>query len=491
MRTNAAVRPSVKNSATNWFGPSGWARIATGVHASLPRTTAFAGTSVGDIQMDRGTTTPGKYCVWSVSIRTLAPQSALSANIDWYTSANVYIGTSNGPDYDITGSTTARIVSGVGLAPANTDTARPNLVGVDTGGAQLTGLLIEFYDTLTDANNALASHALASYYFDGDGNGAGATGSDYAWTGTNGSSTSTYTFSVSPVLAATLASPVGHLVTQRVTTAALSAVLASPLAVIGFIATVRYDEVRGRVRIHASGIAPEVVRVVVSSRRLGASRWTEVRGGRVGVTDGSMVRTVDDYEFVAGEGVEYLIQALSSQEGQPDVVVQTRTAQIADTRDEVWVKFIATPYKNKRVILTDWSKVSRKSRVALYEVATSPQPVAVTDVHTGRQFSVDVVTHTLADRDALDASLGTGVPVYFQTPTSIACPSVYAVIGDYEYGRPARKSLRSVFTIQLIEIAAPPPTVVGAGLTYGVLKTQYGSYGDLRDAVPSYAELGS
>src|SRR5262249_23150537 len=157
--------------------------------------------------------------------------------------------------------------------------------------------------------------ALVSYYFDGDGDGAGRTGADYAWTGTNGSSASTFTFSVSPVLAAALASPVGHLVANRHTTAALSATLASPLRVIGFLATVRYDDLRGRVRVHASGIAASVLRVVVSSRRLGTSRWREVRGGRVGVTDGAMVRTVDDYEFVAGEGVEYKIDALSSAEG--------------------------------------------------------------------------------------------------------------------------------------------------------------------------------
>lgn len=492
MRTNLAVRPSVKNSATNWFGPVGWARITVGVHATLPRTTAFAGSSAGDLQIDRSDVTPGKWVVYSASIRFVAA-NIVRTNIDWYTSGGVYLSTTSGNLYNQAGGTTARVVSGVGLVPsgAGSGGARPNITGF-TGSAQITGLLVEQYDTEAEATAALADHATAAHYFDGDGNGVGASGADYAWTGTSGSSTSTYTFEVSPVLAGLLPAPVGHLVTQREALGfELTGTLPAPLGSIGLFVTTRYDETRGRIRVSASGVAPDVVRVVVSSRRLGTARWTEVRGGRVAVADGAMVRTVDDYEFTAGEGVEYRLQALSSAEGEPDVIVQTRTAQIPDTLDEVWIKFIATPYRNKRVVLTDWSEVSRKSRVALYDVTGRPQPTAVTDVHTGRQFTVDLVAHTLADRDALDASLGTGVPVFFQSPTSIPCPSMYAVVGDYSYRRPgsSRRSRRSVFTVQLVEISAPPPSVVGAGLTYGVLATQYGSYGDLHGAVDSYAEL--
>jgi hypothetical protein len=492
VRTNLATRPSVKNSATQWFGPSGWARIAAGVHASLPRTTAFAGTTAGDVQMDRADAVPGKWMVYSISGRFVAP-STVRTNIDWYTSGGTYLSTTNGNLYDQAGSTTARMVSGVGQVPvdAGDDGMRPNITGVD-GSMQLTGLLIEQYDSEAEATAALASHVDPAYYFDGDGNGVGVTGSDYAWVGTNGSSLSTYTFSVSPVLAGPLASPVGYIVAHRNAKGfALAGPLPSPVGVIGLFVTVSYDPTRGRVRVKATGLDPSVVRVVVSSRRAGTSRWTEVRGGRVAVDDeGAMVRTVDDYEFVAGEGVEYRLVALSSAEGAPDIVVQQRIASISDTEETNWIKFIATPYRNRRVVLTDWSEVSRKSRVALYDVVGRSQPVAVTDVHTGRQFSVDLVAHTLAEREALDTALGTGVPVFFQTPTSIACPSIYAVIGDYSYKRPARRSLRSIVTVQLIEISPPPPSVVGAGLTYRILGTQYGAYADLHAAVDTYAELG-
>lgn len=481
-RTNLAIRPSVKSSATNWFGPSGWVRIAAGVHASLPRTTAFAGTTAGDVQTDRATCVPGKWYVYSIAGRFVSASSGVFASTHWYTAGGVFLSADDGNEYSQAGGTTRRLVSGAVQAPVDADTIRPNLFGVDAS-AQFTALIIEQFDDEASALAAITSHEDGTAYFDGDSSGA-------VWTGTNGSSTSTLTVDEPVTLSAALTSPVGHIITHRITSAVLTATLASPLAVIGLFVTVSYDPARGRVRVKATGLAPEVVRVVISSRRLGTSRWAEVRGGRVAVAAGSMVRTVDDYEFVAGEGVEYRLVALSSVEGVPDVVVQQRIAGITDTVDAVWLKFIATPYRNRKVILTDWSEVSRKSRVALYDVTNRAQPVAVTDVHTGRQFTVDLVAHTLAERDALDAALGTGVPVYFQTPTSIPCPSIYAVIGDYSYRRPAAHSLRSILTVQLIEVSPPPPSVVGSGLTYQVLGTQYGAYADLRDAVETYAELG-
>jgi hypothetical protein len=347
-RTNLAIRPAVKNSATNWFGPSGWARIATGVHASLPRTTAFAGSSVGDIQMDRGACTPGLWYVWSVSIRCISPSAAMSANIDWYNGASVYLSTSNGPDYDVTGGTTTRVVSGVGLAPTGAATARPNLTGVD-GSAQITGLLIEEYASEAAATAALSAHATAAYYFDGDGDGVGNTGAAYAWTGTNGSSTSTTTVGAVP----TASVPFG-------------AMGITGLGAPGYPRqrgrAVRGDADRHRADRHrdlrrAARPGPDqggraqatVVRVIVYSRPAGTGRWTEVRGGRVAVTAGALERPVDDYEYRGGSAMEYRIRALASAENAPDDIVQTKILTATGIPDVFWLKFIASPYLNRRV----------------------------------------------------------------------------------------------------------------------------------------------
>jgi len=491
-RTNLAIRPSVKNSATNWFGPSGWARIATGVHASLPRTTAFAGSSTGDIQMDRGACTPGKWYVWSASIRCISPSSAMSANIDWYNGASSYLSTSNGPDYDVTGGTTTRVVSGVGLAPAGAATARPNLTGVD-GSAQLTALLIEEYATEADATAALAAHATAAYYFDGDGDGVGNTGVAYAWTGTNGSSTSTSTAGSVPTaridFAAMGITGLGH----RGIHASAVVDFAPMRIATGLIATATYDGRRGRVRVKAVGLSSNVVRVVVWHRPVGTGRWTEVRGGRVAVIAGAFQRPVDDYEYRGGADMEYRIQALASPENSPDDIVQTKILTVTGIPDVFWLKFIASPYLNRRVKFHKFSDVGRQAKNSTFSVRGRKGPVQITDVHDGRAMSIQLVTFTTEERDGLDEALSSGAPILFQAPNSHACPTMYAVVGDYSW-RPLsalEERFHALFTIPLTEADAPPPSIVGVGLTWATIVTQYGTWQELADTVDSWRELMS
>jgi hypothetical protein len=491
-RTNLAIRPAVKNSATSWFGPSGWARIATGVHASLPRTTAFAGSSVGDIQMDRGACTPGLWYVWSVSIRCVSPSAAMSANIDWYNGASVYLSTSNGPDYDITGSTTTRVVSGVGLAPTGAATARPNLTGVD-GSAQITGLLIEEYASEAAATAALAAHATAAYYFDGDGDGVGNTGAAYAWTGTNGSSTSTTTVGAVP----TASVPFGAMGITGLGHRGIHASAAVPFGAMriatGLIATATYDGRRGRVRIKVVGLSATVVRVIVYSRPVGTGRWSEVRGGRVAVIAGALERPVDDYEYRGGSAMEYRIRALASAENAPDDIVQTKILTVTGIPDVFWLKFIASPYLNRRVKFHRFSDVGRRSKNATYSVRGRVGPVQVTDVHDGREMSIQLVTKTVEEREGLDQALQLGAPILFQSPASHACPTMYAVVGDYSW-RPLSAlegRFHALFTIPLTEADAPPLSIVGVGLTWSVLTQQYGTWEELTDSVDSWRELMS
>ena len=82
-RRNHNIVPACKVDATYWFGPSGWAR-STGMHASMARTTGFAGTVAGDVQPGRAEGVyDGKYVVWSCDFRAVSP-NVVSANIDWY-----------------------------------------------------------------------------------------------------------------------------------------------------------------------------------------------------------------------------------------------------------------------------------------------------------------------------------------------------------------------------------------------------------------------
>jgi hypothetical protein len=490
-RTNLAIRPSVKVNATNWFGASGWARIAAGVHASLPRTTAFAGTTVPcDVQADRGAVTPGKWYVYSISVRFVGA-STVTTNIDWYTGASSYIETTDGNIYNQAGGTTRRLVSGVGQAPATAATIRPNIVGFDAE-AQLTALLIEEYDSEAEATAALAAHETAAHYFDGDGDGVGNTGAPWAWTGTDGQSTSTSTADITPSASVPFAamSITGAGIRESFGSAAVNF---GPMSITtGLIATAIYDDRRGRVRVNATGLPETVIRAVVSSRPLGKSRWTEVRGGRIAVEDEAFVRPVDHYEYPGGGvAMQYRIVALSSAENQPDAVVQTKIIQATEIGDDVWLKFIAAPYLNRKVHLHSWSEVTRESKNATYQVRGRVGPVAVTDVHDARAFTIQIITATIADRDALDNALSLGAPIYLQTPTSIPCPTIYAVIGSYGWRSLNETSTRSLFTIPLTEVSAPPPSIVGVGLTWSIVTDSYGDWAEVGDTFASWLELMS
>jgi hypothetical protein len=76
----------------------------------------------------------------------------------------------------------------------------------------------------------------------------------------------------------------------------------------------------------------------------------------------------------------------------------------------------------------------------------------------------------------LDTALRSGLPCYLQVPEGINTPSMYAVIGDYSAEAPALRSRRNVFTIPLIEVAAPPPSIVSPRATWTSLLAEYASW---------------
>jgi hypothetical protein len=156
-----------------------------------------------------------------------------------------------------------------------------------------------------------------------------------------------------------------------------------------------------------------------------------------------------------------------------------------------WLKFIASPYLNRRIRIHDWSEVARKSKNATYSVRGRKGPVSVTDVHDGRSFTVQLTTNTVEERDALDAALSNGAPVLFQTPDSISCPTMYAVVGDYGWRSLSRLPgrYRALFTIPLTEADAPPLSIVGVGLTWATVVAQYATWQELVDSVDTWQEL--
>lgn len=489
-RQNLAIVPALKIDASLWFPVPSYARI-TGAHASLPRSTAFAGTTAAQIVCGRAVVTAGLYYVYSVSVRAIAPQTG-TLGIDWRTSGNTYLSNTSGAgsDYgvvDMAANSTDRFAI-IGQAPVDAGRMTPVINGVDAGGVQVTAVMVREFATLGEAEAAIEADRLASGYFDGDSPGA-------SWDGADGESTSTSTLGDAALaridVGRTTISAVGV-----VTTFGSGSLTFGPVSIAtGLLATAVYDARRGRIRVDALGLSASVIRAVVYSRPAGRSRWDEVRGGRVTVGSGSrFARKVDDYEFVAGVQMQYRVVALASAENQPDVVVQSLVID-ADrvAPDDVWFKFIASPASNRKVLLHDWSDIAHESRNVLHQVRGRSDPIAVTDVHSAASMTVLVITETRAEREALRTSLRQGAPVFFQTPESIECPSMYAVVGSFSVRRLARKSTRHLFTVPLTEVAPPPPSVVGVGVTWAAIIDRYATWGELAadTELPTWREVSS
>jgi hypothetical protein len=476
---NLHSNPALSVDATNYFG-SGYARI-TGAHASLPRTTAWSGTG-GSPVAGRFAAVAGRYYVVTASFRFTGASAGYVA-VDWRASGGGFLSTGVSAEFDQGAGTTARL-GGVVLAPVNA--TRGDVVAADLDGAtQITAVMVREFVLEADALAALAVDLLPGNYADGDSPGG-------VWDGTTGKSSSTITVNPGGSGVALLGELIGTGLGVRTSNDAhgvqeFGALFASS----GLIPSAQYDPRRGRIRVSAAGLAANVVRVVVYGRPLGTTRWTIVRGGKVSVTAGVMARPVDDYEYRAGGGMQYRIDGLSNLESQPENVVQSATVEVRDTEAQTWLKFIPAPWTNLPVALVveDW-ELTRDARSTIHEVAGASPPIVVSDVHASTRTSVQLKTDTDEDLAKLRAALGQGAPAYLQVPDDVPFPTMYVSVGKFSSRRwGGLKSRKYLTTVEVIEVAAPPPSVVPTSITWGVLAALYPTWADVSTAFPSWGDV--
>lgn len=487
---NLALVPALKVDASTWF-PGTWARTAA-AHASLPRSTAFAGAVAAQVVCSRsasGTITPGKYYAVTVSVRAIAPQVG-TMGLDWKTSGAAFISSTSGTGSDhgvvnMPASSTQRFGL-VDVAPPLAGRVDPVLNGMDAGGAQVTALMIREFDTLPEAEAALLVDLVAANYADGDSPGG-------VWDGADGESSSTITRDQPASGLAALGGLTGFGAGVRTSGQEATGVayLGGLFATSGLIPTANYDQRRGRIRVSAAGFAPSVVRVATYSRPLGTRRWSPVRGGQVVVTGGALARPIDDYEYRAGTGMEYRIDGLANLEGQPEDIVQTATVDVDDTEARVWLKFIPAPWTNVPVnlVVDDWD-LAQDARSVVHEVAGASPPIVVSDVHASTRTSVRLKTETDAELAALRKALGQGAPAYLQTPDAVPFPTMYVSIGKFSSKRwGGLRSRKYITTVDVVEVAAPPPSVVPGSITWGALVETYGTWAEVDAAFESWAQV--
>lgn len=177
-----------------------------------------------------------------------------------------------------------------------------------------------------------------------------------------------------------------------------------------------------------------------------------------------------------------------------DTTLSTETESITPVIDSVWLKNIAKPFLNRPLeCIPNQSPITRRARNGIFPVVGRTFPIAVTDVRLSQELAIEVITRTTQEWQELDLITATGDIFFIQSPPGNSLPTMYVAIDDVSRRRPLRNQLCGndwrVFTLPLVEVAAPSSDVIGALGTYQTVLNTYATYADVLAAHATYASL--
>lgn len=237
-----------------------------------------------------------------------------------------------------------------------------------------------------------------------------------------------------------------------------------------------YDNTLSRIRISADVPAGLTASVDVE-RSVNGVTWAAVRGGSDIAAVALDVVSVDDYEFPAGVAVTY---RLKRYDAGGAVIGTDPSESITQELAETWIKNPARPFLNRPMIVTGVEpEISRPARSGIFEVPDRRYPVAVTGPRGSRRFAIEVLIESYDDARDFDLILSSGEPVFVHSNCK-PLPSMYAVVSDTTQRRQTPvDDERYLFTLPLIEVAAPSATIVGATVNWNNVVNSFAAWSDL------------
>lgn len=214
---------------------------------------------------------------------------------------------------------------------------------------------------------------------------------------------------------------------------------------------------------------------VTVERSTNGTQWTTVRGGGPLPVPTGGVAKLDDYEFAPDVANTYRARG--------------QTTQITPTLTGVWIKSIARPWLNRQVTVVDYSEVERPARAGVFDIVGRSMPIAVSDVRGSRRYELEILTETADTFRDFDLAMASGDPILVHVPATSLVPAGYFTVGDVASRRVGRTSIKRVFTLPLIEIAAPGPDVVGAAVTWQTVVNAYATWQDVLNAHPTWSSV--
>lgn len=241
--------------------------------------------------------------------------------------------------------------------------------------------------------------------------------------------------------------------------------------------TATFDSVLSRVKLAAAGLNAStntsiLVRWDNGEPQTAPNAFT-VRGGNVGAhTTGS----ISDYEFIPNVANAYQLTTFNSS----GTLLDTVTASITPAQTVAFLKDVTRPSNNLAPTILDASAVTYTARSSTFDVLNRALPIAITDLQGGRSFSLSVRTTGVQDASDLAELLSNGAILYLQIPDSTTLPATgYFTVGNVSWDLPssaAHNTGAKVWTIPLIETAAPDPSIIGFTSTWADIVTNFTSW---------------
>jgi hypothetical protein len=177
-----------------------------------------------------------------------------------------------------------------------------------------------------------------------------------------------------------------------------------------------------------------------------------------------------------------------------DVTLSTETSSITPTITGTCLKDITKPFLNRMLgCIPNQSPITRRARNGIFPIVGRTFPIAVTDVRLARELVIEVITQTTEEWVELDLITATGDTFFIQTPPGDPLPTMYVAVGDVSMRRPLRNrdcgNDWRVFTLPLVEVAAPASDLVGTLGTWQTVVNTYVTWADAMAAHPTWADL--
>ncbi|MGL5908438.1 MAG: hypothetical protein ACRCZP_00460 [Phycicoccus sp.] len=239
-----------------------------------------------------------------------------------------------------------------------------------------------------------------------------------------------------------------------------------------------YDRDVDRVVLSATAL-PAGATVAKFERSVDNASWTTVRRAAAVLVSGGAAGAVD-HEFSPSTLTYYRVTAVGTSS------TEQTTVPIVPELSRCWIKFPTDPATNLPFdglagrVLTGWGEIARGGRGQVLPIIGSAYPAVLHELAETRAFTLSLRTADDTSRRVTDDALRRGLPILLQLHPAHAhaLDSMYALVTDIRYDRPAARSRAYRWTLGLVEIGPLSPTQQG-----------FRTYADLKAAVPTYADL--